>query len=108
MSEMANYTELKADKSTSYQLQLTQEIEMMRMKLETEFKNQRITDLENEIRNKKRIVVNLLADNVNLIKYGVKDSEEAVKRKDREYMLEAMLNNRKKKIKQVQTLYKKA
>ena len=55
--------------------------------------------MENEIRNRKRIVVNLLAENVFMMKHGVKDSDEVVKRKDREYMLEAMLNNRKKKIK---------
>ena len=90
------------------QLQLTQEIEVMRIELEGKFNNQRIIDLENEVRNRKRIVVNLLAENVITMKHGVKDGNEVVKRTDREYMLDAMLANRKRKIKQVQELTKKA
>ena len=87
---------------------LTQEVEVLRTRLETEFKHQRITDLENEVRNRKRIVVNLLAENVFEMKYGVKGSDDALKRKDREYMLDAMLANRLRKIQQVQLMYREA
>ena len=78
------------------------------MKLESDFKNQRIIDLENEVRDRKRIVVNLLAENVFEMKHGFKESDEVVKKKDREYMLEAMLSTRLSKIKQVEQLIKKA
>ena len=90
------------------QHQLTQEIEVMRMELEGKFNNQRIMDLENEVRNRKRIVVNLLAENVIMMKHGAKEGKEVVKRTDREVMLDAMLETRKRKIKQVQALTKKA
>ena len=53
-----------ASKSMQYQLQLTQEIEVMHFELERKYNNQRIIDLENEVRDRKRIVVNLLAENV--------------------------------------------
>ena len=46
----------------------------MRYQLETAFKHQRVIDLENEIRDRKRIVVNLLAENVTNIKAGLKDN----------------------------------
>ena len=80
----------------------------MQFELERKYNNQRIIDLENEVRDRKRIVVNLLAENVQKMNKEVKVSHEVVKRTDREYMLDAMLVNRKKKIKQVQELTKKA
>ena len=79
----------------------------MRYQLETAFKHQRVIDLENEIRDRKRIVVNLLAENVTNIKAGLKDNSIR-QRTDREQMLDAMLATREQKIKQITALTKQA
>ena len=47
-----------------YQLRLHTEVKELRGVLEADFKNQRIIDLENRIRNNKRIIVNFLTDNI--------------------------------------------
>ena len=38
--------------------------------LESDFKNQRIIDLENRIRDNKRIIVNLLTENIFQLRFG--------------------------------------
>ena len=40
------------------------EVDELRAVLESDFKNQRIVDLENRIRDNKRIIVNMLTDNI--------------------------------------------
>ena len=40
------------------------EVTNLRQLLESDFKNQRIVDMENKIRDNKRIIVNLMTDNI--------------------------------------------
>ena len=47
-----------------YQKNLHAEVEQLRKLLDTDFKNQRIVDLENKIRDNKRIIVNTMTENI--------------------------------------------
>lgn len=47
-----------------YKSKLQLEVNQLRILLEADFKNQRIVDLENKIRNNKRIIVNLMTENI--------------------------------------------
>ena len=63
----------------------------MRQILEADFKNQRIVDLENKIRNNKRIIVNLMSDNIFQLRFGFDGDKKAVQKLDREELLLRML-----------------
>lgn len=49
---------------SEYAKQLSKEVEQLRLLLDSDFKNQRIIDLENKIRDNKRNIVNLMTENI--------------------------------------------
>lgn len=55
---------------TSYEHQIHQEVLQLRQLLDSDFKNQRIVDLENKIRDNKRIIVNTMTENVFELRFG--------------------------------------
>ena len=75
-----------------YERQLHAEVDRLREMLEADFKNQRIIDLENKIRNNKRIIVNTMTDNIFHLRFGFAENKEQQKKLDREELLTTMLN----------------
>ena len=71
----------------SYEKQLNLEVANLRHMLNADFKNQRIVDLENKIRDNKRIVVNLMTENVFDLRFGQNEQPQEVKRIDRDELL---------------------
>lgn len=63
----------------------------MRKVLESDFKNQRIIDLENKIRDNKRVVVNLMTENIFMLRFGFDGDQKAAAKLDREELLLRML-----------------
>ncbi len=78
----------------------------LRLLLDSNFKNQRIVDLENKIRDNKRIIVNSMTENIFNLRFGHQDNAKAVQRLDREELLMRMLNSRLKRIRIVEKLIK--
>ena len=76
------------------------------MLLEADFKNQRIVDLENKIRNNKRIIVNLMTENIFQLRFGFDGNQQMAKRLDRDELLMRMLQSRLKRIRIVNNLIK--
>lgn len=74
--------------------------------LDSNFKNQRIVDLENKIRDNKRIIVNSMTENIFNLRFGHQDNAKDVQRLDREELLMRMLNSRLKRIRIVEKLIK--
>ena len=70
------------------------EVNQLRQLLEADFKNQRIVDLENKIRNNKRIVVNLMTENIFQLRFGFDGNQRMAKRLDRDELLMRMLQSR--------------
>ncbi len=63
-------------------------------------------DLENKIRDNKRIIVNSMTENIFNLRFGHQDNAKAVQRLDREELLMRMLNSRLKRIRIVEKLIK--
>lgn len=59
-----------------YERQLHAEVDRLRDMLDADFKNQRIIDLENKIRNNKRIIVNTMTDNIFHLRFGFAENKE--------------------------------
>lgn len=59
-----------------YERQLHAEVDRLREMLDADFKNQRIIDLENKIRNNKRIIVNTMTDNIFHLRFGFAENKE--------------------------------
>ena len=76
----------------------------MRQLLDTDFKNQRIIDLENKIRDNKRIIVNLMTENVFELRLGAQGNQKQIKMIDREELLIRMHKSRLKRIRMVELL----
>ena len=62
--ELNHYTDY------DYFKMLQTEVDQLRMVLEADFKNQRIVDLENKIRDNKRIIVNTMTENIFMLRFG--------------------------------------
>ena len=84
------------------------EVEKIKQVLETDCRNQRLVDIENRIRDNKRRIVNMLSENIFVLRFGFKDNEQAVRRGEKDYLLLKMLNQRQRKIKIVEKLLKQA
>ena len=98
--ELNHYTDY------DYYRMLQTEVDQLRMVLEADFKNQRIVDLENKIRDNKRIIVNTMTENIFMLRFGF-DSDQKVSIKiDREELLAKMLQSRLKRIRIVERLIK--
>ena len=52
------------------QASLRLEVDALRAILEADFKNQRIVDLENKVRDNKRVIVNLMTNNIFMLRFG--------------------------------------
>lgn len=74
-----------------YHKSLHAEVEMLRQMLESDFKNQRIVDLENKIRDNKRVIVNLMTENIFQLRFGWNGNQKAVQKLDRDELLMRML-----------------
>lgn len=74
--------------------------------LDADFKNLRIVDLENRIRNNKRVIVNLMSENIFNLRFGHEHSNEHQQRLDREELITRMVNSRQKRIRIVEKLFK--
>ena len=59
--------------------------------MEADFKNQRIIDLENKIRDNKRIIVNHMTENIFMLRFGFDGSQKQAKKLDRDELLMRML-----------------
>ena len=53
-----------------YARTLKAEVDNLRLLLDADFKNQRIVDLENKVRDNKRIIVNLMTENIFMLRFG--------------------------------------
>ena len=53
-----------------FQRLLHADVKGLRGLLESDFKNQRIVDLENRIRDNKRIIVNIMTENIFMLRFG--------------------------------------
>lgn len=51
-------------------MRLVEEVDTMKKYLESALRNQRLTDLENRIRDNKRTIVNLISENIFVLKNG--------------------------------------
>ena len=89
-----------------YYKMIQTDVEQLRMVLEADFKNQRIVDLENKIRDNKRIIVNLMTENIFMLRFGFESDQKAVQRLDRDELLAKMLQSRIKRIRIVDRLIK--
>ena len=74
--------------------------------LEADYKNLRIVALENRIRDNKRIIINLMTDNIFQLRFGFSGDQKTAKQLDRDELLLRMLNSRMKRIRMVQKLIK--
>ena len=63
-------------------------------------------DLENKIRDNKRIIVNLMTENIFNLRFGHQDNKRTVKQLDRDELLLRMLQSRLKRIRMVEALIK--
>ena len=59
--------------------------------LDADFKNQRIVDLENKIRDNKRVIVNLMTENIFTLRLGHGGNKKTIKQLDRDELLLRML-----------------
>ena len=59
--------------------------------LEADFKNQRIVDLENKIRDNKRIIVNVMTENIFNLRFGFDGNQKMAEKIDRDELLTRML-----------------
>ena len=66
----------------------------MKQILESDLRNQRLVDIENRIRDNKRRIVNMLSENIFVLRFGFKENVQAIQRVDKEYLLLKMLNQR--------------
>ena len=73
-------------------MQLALEVERMNHILETGCRNQRLIDIENRIRDNKRRIVNMLSENIFVLRFGFKDNVQSAQKVDKEYLLMKMLN----------------
>ena len=89
-----------------YTKTLQTEVTQLRLLLEADFKNQRIVDLENKIRNNKRIIVNLMTENIFQLRFGFYGNQRMAKKLDRDELLMRMLQSRLKRIRIVNKLIK--
>lgn len=55
---------------SEFQRNLHGEVESLRLLLESDFKNQRIIDLENRVRDNKRVIVNTMTENIFMLRFG--------------------------------------
>ena len=46
------------------------EVDQLQLLLDSDFKNQRIIDLENKVRDNKRVIVNLMTENIFMLRFG--------------------------------------
>ena len=76
--------------------------------LEADFKNLRIVDLENRIRDNKRVIVNLMTENIFTLRFGFDEDKKAATTLDREELLLRMLQSRLKRIRIVDQLIKES
>ena len=76
--------------------------------LDSDFRNLRIVDLENRIRDNKRIIVNLMSENIFNLRFGHAHSQEHQHRLDREELIIRMINARQKRIRIVERLFEVA
>lgn len=67
---------VQANEHTSFQIRLAEEVEAMKSFLESALRNQRLTDLENRIRDNKRTIVNLISENIFILKNGSKETDK--------------------------------
>ena len=74
------------------------------MLLESDFKNQRIIDFENKVRNNKRVIVNTMTDNIFMLRFGFENRKKEAEKIDRDELLARMLNSRLKRIRIVEKL----
>ena len=74
--------------------------------LEADYKNLRIVALENRIRDNKRIIINLMTDNIFQLRFGFSGDQKTAKQLDRDELLLRMMNSRMKRIRMVQKLIK--
>ena len=72
--------------------------------LESDFKNQRIVDIENKIRDNKRMIVNLMTDNIFMLRFGFEKRNKDAGKIDRDELLLRMLKSRHKRIRIVESL----
>ena len=89
-----------------YQKELQNEVGQLQKMLDADFKNQRIVDLENKIRDNKRIIVNTMTENIFNLRHGFAGNKQAVKKLDRDELLLRMLQSRLKRIRIVENLIK--
>ena len=87
---------------------LNKEITNLRQLLDSDFKNLRIVDLENKIRDNKRVIVNLMTENIFNLRFGFSDHEKQQHKLDRDELLIRMINSRLKRIRIVEKLMKVA
>ncbi len=74
------------------------------MILDSDFKNQRIVDLENKVRNNKRAIVNMMTENIFMLRFGFEHREKDEIKLDRDELLARMLRSRLKRIRIVDRL----
>ena len=86
-------------------MQIAHEVQAMSEVLESDYRNQRIIDIENRVRDNKRTIVNLLSDNIFQIRFGFQKEQEEEKG-EKEYIMAMMLAQREKKIKTVEKIFK--
>ena len=91
-----------------YHSKLTFEIEKCRHYLENYYSNYHIIDIENRIRNNKRIIVNMLTDNIFMLRFGFKDSVNVIRKVNHEDQLIRMVYKRERRIKVIENLIKQA
>ena len=89
-------------------MQIALEVDQMREMLESDMRNIRLVDFENRIRDNKRRIVNMLTENIFVLRFGFKDTQQDEARVDKDYILMKMLNQRERKIKTVERLFKQA
>lgn len=74
--------------------------------LDSDFKNQRIIDLENRIRDNKRVIVNHMTENIFMLRFGFEKRQKDEIKLDRDELLARMLKSRLKRIRIVDKLIK--
>ena len=57
-------------------MRLVEEVDTMKKYLESALRNQRLTDLENRIRDNKRTIVNLISENIFVLKNGSQENDK--------------------------------
>ena len=70
-----------------YYRRLHEEVKELRGVLEADFKNQRIIDLENRIKNNKRIIVTTLKENIFQLRFGFEAHGKRTDQTERDELL---------------------